>query len=81
MGSANGIPDAPKGKVLEKLSTWYDTPEETTTVDREYERLVGSLVDGGGLQKLRAFDFFTEVTGQGGPGPMLYESSVFRAEA
>ena len=79
-GSANGIPEAPKGKVLEKLSTWYDTPEETTTVERKYEHIVGSFVGGGGLQKLRAFDYFTEVTGQGGPGPVIYESPVFKAE-
>lgn len=69
-----------KGKVLERLSTWYDTPEEVTVVEREYEHLIGVASEGRRIQKVRAFDFFTGITGKRGPGPKICESSVFHTE-
>lgn len=74
------LPVASKGKVLEKLSTWDDGPDELTVLERRYEHLVGAATGGRGIQKLRAFDFFTEMTGKKGPGPKIYESPVFHAE-
>ena len=77
---ANGA-EPPKGRVLEQLTRWDDGPNETVTVERDYEHLVNVASQGRGLQKLRAFDFFTGMTGKTGPGPMFMESSVFNVEA
>ncbi len=72
--------EPPKGRVLEKLSRWDDGPNDTVTLERNYEHLIGVASQGRGLQKLRAFDFFTGMTGKSGPGPMIMESSVFNVE-
>lgn len=70
----------PKGKVLEKLLTWDMSEEQCTSVERDYVHLVGVASEGRGIRKLRAFDFFTGMTGKKGPGPKIVESSVFHVE-
>jgi quercetin dioxygenase-like cupin family protein len=75
----------PKGEVIEKMICWRDTPEYYTTVRRNYDVLVGASslqrdVAKSGITKIRAFDFFTEITGRRGPGPKLAESRYFVAE-
>jgi quercetin dioxygenase-like cupin family protein len=69
-----------KGKVLERLFTWDAVDEEFTKVERDYAHLVGVASEGRGIEKLRAFDFFTGMTGKKGPGPKIYESSIFHVE-
>ena len=69
-----------KGKVMERIITWRDKPDEITTVERNYDNLVGVASAGRPVEKLRVFDFFTEVSGRRGPGPTLYRSSNFIVE-
>ena len=77
---------AGKDRVQERMVQWRDhSPADATMVERDYESLVGatskqrdkaeSLV-----QKLRAFDCFTEITGQRGPGPKLIATDSFALE-
>jgi quercetin dioxygenase-like cupin family protein len=80
-GAAEGAPSASNGKVMERMLFWEAAEEEYTEIERDYERLIGCASDGRGMQKLRAFDFFNRVTGRQGPGPKIYESSVFHTEA
>jgi hypothetical protein len=77
---------APKTQVQERMVQWRDrAAEDATVVERDYGSLVGatskqrdkaeSLV-----KKLRAFDCFTEITGQRGPGPKLIATDNFALE-
>ena len=77
---------ASKELVQERMVQWRDrSAEDATVVERDYGSLVGatskqrdkaeSLV-----KKLRAFDCFTEITGQRGPGPKLIASDNFALE-
>jgi len=81
-----GAKEPPKGRVLERMVTWRDTsPDDHTLVERDYEVLVDATstkrdTKESGIRKLRAFDFFTEVTGQRGPGPKLVETPYFVVE-
>jgi quercetin dioxygenase-like cupin family protein len=73
------------GKVIEKMITWRDTPDYYTTAERDYEYLVGASsterdAKKSGIKKIRAFDYFTEITGRRGPGPKLLESPNFVVE-
>ena len=78
--------DLPKGgEAIEKMICWRDTPDYYTTVRRSYDTLVGATslerdAVKSGITKIRAFDFFTEITGRRGPGPKLAESRNFVAE-
>jgi hypothetical protein len=76
----------PKDRVQERMVQWRDrSAEDATVVERDYGSLVGatskqrdkaeSLV-----KKLRAFDCFTEITGQRGPGPKLIATDNFALE-
>jgi hypothetical protein len=69
-----------EGKIEEGLFTWEMGEEASTVVQRDYGYLVGVASEGRGIQKLRAFDFFTGMTGKKGPGPKILESSVFHVE-
>ncbi|HXR87665.1 MAG TPA: hypothetical protein VN728_11860 [Stellaceae bacterium] len=75
-----------KDQVQERMVQWRDrSAAEATVVERDYGSLVGatskqrdrpeSLV-----KKLRAFDCFTEITGQRGPGPKLIATDNFALE-
>jgi hypothetical protein len=77
---------APKDRVQERMIQWrHRSLDDATLVERDYESLVGatskqrdkaeSLV-----RKLRAFDCFTEITGQRGPGPKLIATDNFALE-
>lgn len=77
---------APRERVQERMIQWRDrSPDDATVVERDYQSLVGatskqrdkaeSLV-----RKLRAFDCFTEITGQRGPGPKLIATDNFALE-
>lgn len=76
----------PKGRVLERMVTWRDTsPDDHTLIERDYDFLVAATslkrdLKESGVRKLRAFDFFTEITGQRGPGPKLIETPHFVVE-
>jgi hypothetical protein len=76
----------PKGRVVERMVTWRDaSPEDHTVIERDYDFLVSATstkrdIKESGVRKLRAFDFFTEITGQRGPGPKLVETPHFVVE-
>ena len=60
-----------KGQVVEEMHFWDDGPDDSTTVERDYDFLVGAATlkrgePGSGIRKLRAFDHFTAVVGKGG---------------
>ncbi|HLI19779.1 MAG TPA: hypothetical protein VKV32_01585 [Stellaceae bacterium] len=91
----NGGPDwkvpadraaAGTNRVQERMVQWRDrSADEAALVERDYGSVVGatskqrdkaeSLV-----RKLRAFDCFTEITGQRGPGPKLIATDNFALE-
>lgn len=77
---------APKGKVVERMITWGEAPEDITLVEREYEDLVGVSSASrreavSGIKKVRMFDVFAYATGAGhGPGPKIIISKHFMAE-
>lgn len=77
---------APEATIVEKMILWRDPSDDYhTRVERDYASLFGatsrqrdkaeSLVT-----KIRAFDCFTEITGQRGPGPKLVASDNFALE-
>jgi quercetin dioxygenase-like cupin family protein len=74
------------GKVLERMITWRDrSPEDYTVAERDYDFLVSATstqrdVKESGVRVIRAFDMFTEITGQRGPGPKLVETPNFMVE-
>ena len=74
-----------QGKVIETMICWRDTPEYYSTAERDYEHLVGATsterdARKSGIKKIRAFDYFTEITGRRGPGPKIVESPNFVVE-
>jgi hypothetical protein len=64
-----------KGRVLERLHTWRDKPDDTTLIERDYGRLVGVASEGRPIHKIRLFDIFTEITGRKGPGPVPMQNA------
>ena len=80
------LKNAPRGKVLERLMTWRDAPDDVTLIDREYDSLVGVASTSrtekiSGIKKIRVFDVFEFLTGSGkGPGPKLVSSEHFMVE-
>ncbi len=60
------------GNVLERMHFWGDGPDDLTTVERDYEAMIGVATIGPGqeaslVKKLRAFDHFTGISGSNGP--------------
>ncbi|HEY7068261.1 MAG TPA: hypothetical protein VII06_42825 [Chloroflexota bacterium] len=76
----NGAAPAPPERVVEELALWSETPDEYTLVERPYGDVTGGASGGHGVLALRAFDFFTEIVGQRGPGPRLMESATSHVE-
>lgn len=80
------LASAPKGRVIERMVSWYDRPDDRTEVERDYADLVGVASTKrdekiGGLKKIRIFDVFWEITGAGrGPGPKIVGSRNFMME-
>jgi hypothetical protein len=70
----------PKGRVTESVHTWDDEPGAQTLIERDYDRLVGSIKDASGIHKVRLFDIFTEMTGKRGPGPISFINDNFFTE-
>ena len=70
-----------KGAVTEKMYLWNEK-KPVDEFERDSEYLTGGGTAGRGMQKLRVFDFFENVTGVqgGGKGPIFYRSSSFHAE-
>ena len=69
-----------RGRVLESVHAWEDEPGDETLIEREYDRLVGSMTKGRPMQKIRLFDIFTEITGRKGPGPTCIKNEHFFIE-
>jgi mannose-6-phosphate isomerase-like protein (cupin superfamily) len=78
--ATNGAAPAPADRVLEELAIWDETPDAFTLLERDYADVTGGATGGHGVLKLRAFDFFTEIVGQKGPGPRLMESATSHVE-
>ena len=76
----NGAAPAPTDRVIEELAIWDETPDQYTLLERDYGDVAGGGSGGYGVLKLRAFDFFTEIVGQRGPGPRLMESATSHVE-
>ena len=76
----------PKGRVTESVHTWEDEPGDETLIDRDYDRLVNSVITNDAqkphavITHLRLFDIFTEMTGKRGPGPISFENDYFFME-
>jgi quercetin dioxygenase-like cupin family protein len=75
-----GAAAAPSARVVEELAIWDEVPDAYTLVERDYGDVAGGASGGLGVVKLRAFDFFTEIVGQRGPGPRLMESATSHVE-
>lgn len=76
----------PKGRVVEQMIRWRDrSNDEYITVEREYDDLIGAsslerdrFVSG--IERLRPFDCFTEITGRRGAGPKFLAGVDFALE-
>jgi hypothetical protein len=79
-------PDPPKselfkkGRVLESVHTWEDKPGDETLIERDFDRVVGSIYKGPGINQVRLFDIFKEMTGKRGPGPVSLINQNFFTE-
>ncbi len=75
-----GASTADDDRVLEHLSFW--DPTSDIWIERKCSELIGCVKEGGrGLKKLRAFDYFTGMTGKGGArAPVLYNGNEFRID-
>jgi mannose-6-phosphate isomerase-like protein (cupin superfamily) len=75
-----GPATADDGRGLEHVSFW--DPASDIWIERKCADLIGSVKEGGrGLKKLRAFDYFTGMTGKGGAkAPVLYTGNEFRID-
>jgi mannose-6-phosphate isomerase-like protein (cupin superfamily) len=67
-------------RVLEHTNFW--DPISDIWIERRSAQLFGCVKEGGrGLKKLRAFDYFTGMTGKGGArAPVLYTGDEFRID-
>lgn len=68
------------GMVLERMRLFGQAAEEADVFARRYESLIGISAEGKQLARVRAFDFFWNITGKAGPGPKLFVSNSFFAE-
>jgi quercetin dioxygenase-like cupin family protein len=64
------------GRVRERMICWDDRPNDVTVGDRDYDYLVGSSSTErtekvSGIRKLRAFDMFTGIAGNGRVDPLM----------
>ncbi len=73
-------PATNEDRVLEHTSFW--DPASDVWIERKCSELIGCVKEGGrGLKKLRAFDYFTGMTGKGGArAPVLYTGNEFRVD-
>jgi mannose-6-phosphate isomerase-like protein (cupin superfamily) len=76
----NGSGAEENGRLLEHITFW--DPTSDLWIERRPAELVGCVKEGGrGLKKLRAFDYFTGMTGKGGArAPVLYTGEEFRID-
>ncbi len=63
---------ASNGRVIERMYFWDDGPDDSTTVERDYDQLIDVATTGPGeteslVRKVRAFDHFTGISGADGP--------------
>jgi mannose-6-phosphate isomerase-like protein (cupin superfamily) len=76
----NGRPDLQNGRALEHVTFWDS--QSDVWIERDPASLIGSVTDGARpFKKIRAFDYFTGMTGKGGArAPVLYEGKEFRVD-
>jgi mannose-6-phosphate isomerase-like protein (cupin superfamily) len=72
--------NARNGHVLEHVSFW--DPQSDVWIERDAAALIGTVTDGcRPVKKIRAFDYFTGMTGKGGAkAPVLYNGKEFRID-
>lgn len=81
-----GMEKPTSGRVTERMITWRDeSPDDYTTIERDHDRIISASslqrdTKESGIRLIRAFDMFTEITGQRGPGPKLVETPNFMVE-
>ena len=80
MTSRKNASTAHDDRVLEHTNFW--DPISDIWIERRSPQLFGCVKEGGrGLKKLRAFDYFTGMTGKGGArAPVLYTGDEFRID-
>lgn len=76
----NGRQDLQNGRALEHVTFW--DPQSDVWIERDPASLIGSVTDGARpVKKIRAFDYFTGMTGKGGAkAPVLYDGKEFRID-
>jgi mannose-6-phosphate isomerase-like protein (cupin superfamily) len=77
---ANGREEPRNGPILEHISFW--DPQSDVWIERDPTALIGSVTGGSRpVKKIRAFDYFTGMTGKGGAkAPVLYTGKEFRVD-
>ena len=68
------------GRTLEHITFW--DPQSDVWIERDPSALIGSVTGGARqVKKIRAFDYFTGMTGKGGAkAPVLYNGKEFRVD-
>jgi mannose-6-phosphate isomerase-like protein (cupin superfamily) len=76
----HGRQDHQNGRALEHISFWDS--QSDVWIERDPVALIGSVTDGARpVKKIRAFDYFTGMTGKGGAkAPVLYDGKEFRVD-
>lgn len=67
------------GRVPEHMINWFDGPNDSTIIERDYESLVGAsstLIHeaSSGIRHLRAFDTFKDIAGLSGAPPATFRA-------
>ena len=74
----NGIQKSENGRTLEHITFW--DPQSDVWIERDASALIGTVTSGSRpVKKIRAFDYFTGMTGKGGAkAPVLYTGKEFQ---
>ncbi len=76
----NGRQELQNGHALEHITFW--DPQSDVWIERDPAALIGAVTEGcRPVKKIRAFDYFTGMTGKGGAkAPVLYTGKEFRVD-
>ena len=72
--------ESQNGYALEHITFW--DPQSDVWIERDPAALIGTVTEGSRpVKKIRAFDYFTGMTGKGGAkAPVLYQGNEFRVD-
>lgn len=76
----NGRQESENGRTLEHITFW--DPQSDVWIERDAAALIATVTGGSRpVKKIRAFDYFTGMTGEGGAkAPVLYTGKEFRID-